>query len=93
MARAGEAGAARTSLEVEARLVATVRVTITLALPTHPDPVKVPGIIRSRALAGPHVRYGVAFHFAASDQAESTQNAIIDYVMHRQREGLRQAKD
>ncbi len=83
----------RTSIEVEARLVATLRVTITLALPTHRDPVNVPAIIRSRALAGPHVRYGVAFDFAATDHAESKQNAIIDYVMRRQREGLRQAKD
>lgn len=84
---------ARTSIEVEATLVATLRVTITLSLPTHRDPVNVPGLIRSRALAGPHVRYGVTFHFGASDQAESKQNTIIDYVMRRQREGLRQAKD
>ncbi len=83
----------RTSIDVEATLVATLRVTIIMVLPTHRDPVNVPSIIRSRALAGPHVRYGVAFHFAASDHAESTQNAIIDYVMRRQREGLRQAKD
>ena len=83
----------RTSIDVEATLVATIGVTIIMALPTHPDIVNVPGIIRSRALAGPHVRYGVAFHFGASDHAESKQNAIIDYVMHRQREALRQAKD
>jgi c-di-GMP-binding flagellar brake protein YcgR len=81
---------ARTSVDVEATLVATLRVTVMVALPTHPDPVSVPGIIRSRVLAGAHVRYGIAFDFAASDHAESKQNAIIDYVMRRQREELRQ---
>ena len=84
---------ARTSVDVDATLVSTPRATVLMVLPTQRDPVSLPGILRSRVLAGPHVRYGISFDFAASDHAEGPQNAIIDYVMHRQREALRQSKD
>ena len=79
-------------LEVESALADTDRVTVFMSLPNYEHPLVFAGIIRNRRLTAAEILYGIEFDLERSENPRRQQDAVIEYVMKRQRECLRQGK-
>ena len=78
----------RVPLEVEATLTATTHIIVSFSLPDCPHPLSLEAIIRDRHLAGVEIHYGIEFDLEQSKQAKRQEDAIMNFVMKRQREAL-----
>jgi c-di-GMP-binding flagellar brake protein YcgR len=80
--------ALRVPLEAESALADSDRVRVSASLPDCPQRLDLSAIICSRSLAGAEIRYGVKFDLQRTDSSQCQQDAILNFVMARQRAEL-----
>ena len=80
----------RVPAEAESAFAESDRIRVSTSLPGCREPLNLTAIIRNRRLAGAEVHYGLEFDWPGTENRQRQQDAIIAFVMKRQRADLAQ---
>ena len=80
----------RVPADAEAAFAESDRIRVSTRLPGGGEPLNLTAIIRSRRLAGAEIHYGLEFDWQGTENRQRQEDAIIDFVMERQRVTLAQ---